>query len=120
MFVQLLNILNIYISMKCPSWRKFIHHHHVYLPLLTPWPLLSLVALCRSARASVSHTTTGCLLACLTSLSGAWRRWRPPVLKMSPVMSRMKAGAMLAPHLQSWPSTQLKLPTFVLKQSFVS
>ena len=87
-----------------------------YLALLAPWPLLS-PAECRSARARVSHTTTGCL-ACLTSL--LWWRWRPPVLKMSPVMSRMKAGEMLAPHLQSWPSTQLKLPTLVLKQSFVS
>ena len=73
--------------------------------------------------ARVSHTTTGCLgraCCCLAGWARAWWRWRPPVLKMRPVMSRMKAGAMLAPHLQSCPITQLKLPTLALKQSFVS
>ena len=50
--------------------------------------------------ATVSHTTTGCLPDDDDEDMVPWR-CRPPVLKMSPVMSRMKAGDRLAPHLQS-------------------
>ena len=60
----------------------------------------------RRVRANVSHTSTGLL-------PPGWR-CRPPVLKIRAVRSNMKEGVILAPHRQVWPSTQLKLPTFLL------